>query len=642
MNALKTYFQSVGLRLPNENLVVLIKNRKEKETTIEREKREFEKIKETKDKWLKIYEKYREKYSSSFTRPEAHSTPKIPETESLISEKIVETSPEEKMIKNSTKQRHQHDEKSETFYNHTDAAESFEFVPGSNQKNREHFTTDTESSLKSSSSKTTSETSSNTKKDEISNFDDSLKVAIALLNSLLEARNMKPELKRNLAGKVIQKIVQIQTSRSIQTSTLDNNSSGFYPISQTSTSDKSIKSVQSVKSKEVSQQQQQQQHSKRTEEAVKKCFEPSTISEVNYKSQSRENSVNSARSQKETSKNLMEFMKREKTSHLKWIEKEIEHLKNLRELLYKNDSLSDSTNNPIYENLGSLIRSKTEILVPKAPPPPDPPIYVSTKWNSHANNRKTHKTTRGKLQTPKESPDGNIADLIYDRNKKLVEKYQEIHKVYEEINVHTRSKSAPITKKRSESKKKSQDVQTSTSIASSSVFDTKSTNHSRDRKKMSMNTHMNNVETQTSDTIYRTKPIFETKEMHESDYYEFPAKGTVKRVQSRNDKRMQARPPSIKYTLSFDRRNRIAVRPFMSLPTNCSEENSTEFSTKSSKNKFNTQKSCESNKENEDENIIYDDYEEIDLKSAFNTNRPEVFYRFEERKRCIDELKKLR
>lgn len=638
MNALKTYFQSVGLRLPNENLVVLIKNRKEKETTVEREKREFEKIKETKDKWLKIYEKYREKYSSSFTRPEAHSTPKIPE--SFISEKV-ETSPEaEDMTRNPTKQ-------DETFYNHTDAAESFEFVAGSDHKNhknhksREHLTTttDTESSLKSSSSKA-SESSSNGKKDEISNFDDSLKVAIALLNSLLEARNMKPELKRNLAGKVIQKIVQIQTSRSIQTSTLDNNSSGFYPISQTSTSDKSMKSVQSVKSKENSQQ-----ISKRTEEAVKKCFEPSTISEVNYKIQSRENS---ARSQKETSKNLMEFMKREKTSHLKWIEKEIEHLKSLRELLCKNDSAnsSDSTNNnPIYENLGSLIRSKTEILVPKAPPLPDPPIYVSTKWNSHANNRKTHKTTRGKLQTPKESPpavENNIADLIYDRNKKLVEKYQEIHKVYEEINVHTRAKSAPIVKK------KSQDVQTSTSIASSSVFDTKSTTtkNSRDRKKIIPITHMNNVETQTSDTIYRTKPIFETKQMHESDYYEFPLeKGTVKRVQSRNkDKRMQARPPSIKYTLSFDRRNRIAVRPFMSLPTNCSEENSTtqEFSTKSSKNHFNTQRSCESNKENEDANIIYDDYEEIDLKSAFNTNRPEVFHKFEERKRCIDELKKLR
>lgn len=626
MNALKTYFQSVGLRLPNENLVVLIKNRKE--STIEREKREFEKVKETKDKWLKIYEKYREKYSTSFKKPEAHSTPKI--QESLISEKIETSSEVMKTPPKDTKHRHQ-DEKSETFYNHTDAAESFEFVAGSKQ-NREHFTTDTESSLKSSSSKVSESTRDGEEKkvDEISNFDDSLKVAIALLNSLLEARNMKPELKRNLAGKVIQKIVQIQTSRSIQTSTLE--SSGFYPISNSSTSDKSMKSIQSVKTKEVSVAQ-----TKRTEEAVKKCFEPSTHSEKNY---SRENS---ARSQKETSKNLMEFMKREKTSHLKWIEKEIEHLKSLRELLSKNDSSSDSI--PIYENLGSLVRSKTEIvLVPKAPPLPDPPIYVSSKWNSHANNRKTHKT-RGKLQTPVTSKDGNIADLIYDRNKKLVEKYQEIHKVYEEINVHTRSKSAPISKKRSEREKKSQDVQTSTSLASS-VFDTKSNKSSRERRKVDPNTHMNNVETQTSDTIYRTKPIFETKEMHESDYYEFPAKGTVKRVQSRNDKRTQARPPSIKYTLSFDRRNRAAVRPFMSLPTNCSEENSTEFSTKSSKNKFNTERSAESgcNKENEDANLIYDDlpYDDADLKSCFNTNRPDTFNKFEERKRCIDELKKLR
>lgn len=58
LNALKTYFQRIGLQLPNENLVVVIKKQ---ESTAEREK-QFEEIKKNKEKWQNIYEKYKEKY----------------------------------------------------------------------------------------------------------------------------------------------------------------------------------------------------------------------------------------------------------------------------------------------------------------------------------------------------------------------------------------------------------------------------------------------------------------------------------------------------------------------------------------------------------------------------------------------------
>lgn len=686
MNALKTYFHSVGLKLPSENLVVLIKNRKE--STVEKDKREFEKIKETKDKWLRIYEKYKEKYSSFSQPPEAHSTPRVVKDTSIVSEKEVdliesselETTPEEMPKKGhheAPKHRQQNaDEKSETFNNHTDAAESFEFVAGSHHRHRKQLSKDFVDTTESSYETEKSGESGHKKQDEISNFDDSLKVAIALLNSLLEARNMKPELKRALAAKVIQKIVQIQTSRSIQTSTLE--SSGFYPISASSTtSEKSSRSAVTTKNA-------LSPRSKRNDEAIKKCFEPSTLSEM--KQQSRESS---ARSQKDSSssKSLMEMMKREKTSHLKWIEKEIAHLRSLRELLCKNDSTTSDASNPIYENVGGTIPNSqpAEFAVPKAPPQPDPPIYASTKWNSHVNNRKTHKTSRGKLQTPPANQESNnIADLIYDRNKKLVEKYEEVTKAYEQINVYTKPRAQPkkSTSSQQQHRPKSekattQDVHTSTSLASSSVFDSKSTDMGIVRRRPTSSRRVeplplapihpqNSVETQTSDTIYRTKPFFETKELHESDYYDLSAKGTVKRVpSSRNDKRLQARPPSIRYTLSFERHNRIATRPFMSLPTaaasHCSEEFSAEITSKSSKNRINSARSINGsekattvddiggvsagdNKENADTNT-YDDeskYEEIDLKSWFNSNRPDVYGRFEERRKCIGELKKLR
>lgn len=673
MNALKTYFHSVGLKLPSENLVVLIKNRKE--STLEKDKREFEQIKKTKDKWLSIYEKYKEKYSSFTHQPEAHSTPKLQESTtseqkvSLVQSSELETTPEEMPKKghHETPSQRNVDEKSETFANHTDAAESFEFVAGSNRRkkqlSKDFVETESSYETKTESSKASVESSKINKQDDISNFDDSLKVAIALLNSLLEARNMKPELKRALAGKVIQKIVQIQTSRSIQTSTLD--SSGFYPISASSaSSEKSSRSAVTTK-KEMSPR------SKRNDEAIKKCFEPSTLSEINLK-QSRESS---ARSQKDSSKGLMELMKREKTSHLKWIEKEIAHLRNLRELLTKNDSTSSDASQPIYENVGTAASSKVaEFAVPKAPPQPDPPIYLSNKWNSHVNNRKTHKTSRSKHPTPPPPPakEANIADLIYDRNKKLVEKYEEVHKAYEQINIYTKPRTHPkkshssSQKPSKPSEKPTQDVQTSTSLASSSVFDSKSTDIGISRRKQRveppppLTQGQNNVETQTSDTIYRTKPFFETKELHESDYYDLSAKGTVKRVQSsRSDKRMQARPPSIKYTLSFERRNKVAARPFMSLPiaSQCSGDDvSAEILTsKSSKDRINSARSTngsvksadggEENKENNaDTNTYFSEYkyEEIDLKSWFNSNRPDVYGRFEERRKCIDELKKLR
>lgn len=47
-------------------------------------------------------------------------------------------------------------------------------------------------------------------------------------------------------------------------------------------------------------------------------------------------------------------------------------------------------------------------------------------------------------------------------------------------------------------------------------------------------------------------------------------------------------------------------------------------------------------KENYDADTIIDDDDEIDLQSCLNRKRPDIFTRFEERKRCIAELKKLR
>lgn len=691
LSALKTYFQRIGLQLPNENLVVVIKNKQE--SSAEREK-QFSEIKRNKEKWQNIYEKYKEKYQQRSFLPEAQSTPNVSETaKSKMTDKSLQTS----LIKNTAKSTQVEDpvkiqiskecqvtvdkgtlssrhsqENQEIYQNHSEIAESFEFIAGSTKKQRSE--TSSERSKNVEASEVSSESSvknneSSIKNDDISNFDDSLKVAIALLSSLLESRHMKPELKRNLAGKVIQKIVQIQTSRSIQTSTLG--SSGIYPLSNSSKSQsvKSVKeasketSIRSGTSKEASVRSEASKSSgKSRDDVLKDCFKPMTKSEIDYQQSIDEPTKGSTNSKSVPKSQLMDYVKREKESHLKWLEKEIEHLRNLRDLLKRNDTpISMDENCPIYANLSSLLKEK-EKLSEKLPLPLPPP------WKSHGNSKKSSKS-RSKLETP-ELPvhEESLASFIDNKNRKFVEKYGKSRKQYEDTNVYTRPYSANPRKVSEVVKPRkiqaTKDVQTSTSIASSSVFE------SSDSISVPINTNTKTsttlyqpenfigktkktrqkiAETQTTDSICRTNPIFESKTRLNDAKFGTSSTTVTQRINRiMNDKQQQTHPPSIKYTLTFDRQSRTNVREFMSLP----QKGNSEYTaiSKSSKDIFNKISSCATldnrrnseDKENFDADTIIDDDDEIDLQSCLNKKRPDIFTRFEERKQCISELKKLR
>lgn len=705
MNALKTYFQRHGLQLPNENLVVVIKNRQEGNPD-----RQLSEIKRNKEKWQKIYEKYKEKYHKShinFQSPDAQSTPKV--QEEMIS-RMNEKSSQTSLVKNSGKSTQveafsvqqsskecqvtvdkgtlssKHSlEQTDLYQNQSEVAESFEFIAGS----MKHQQRDKDSQLSSSKSDESQRdplgesSKSSTKNEDISNFDDSLKVAIALLNSLLESRHMKPELKRNLAGKVIQKIVQIQTSRSIQTSTLG--SSGIYPLSHSSQSNSSAEIKQTkenvakdLPAKDSSIKEISKSSSKRSRESVlKDCFKPMTQSEMIYNHSVEEEPTKGSTSLKQVPKDqLLSYVKKEKESHLKWIEKEIEHLRNLRDLLKKNES--STSIDPLYENLSSLLR-QPEILekasesVELMPPPSTNP------WNSHANNKKTSKH-RSKLLTPEPhlslpSRDESLTSFIDKKNRKFLEKYEK--QVYEEVytrpyTAKSKQVEAPRVVKSKPSSKKThitstKDVQTSTSLASSSVFESSdsisvpvntnntksSTTHyrsevfdSKEKKSSRSKTKLKVAETQTSDSICRTRPIFEAKKNDENINFGTTSTTVTQRInRNTNDKQQQAHPPSVKYTLTFDNKSRANVREYMSLPQ---KTNSEYAISKSSKEIYN-QISCSTldnrhseDKENYDADTIIDDDDEIDLQSCLTHKRPDIFTRFEERKRCIQKLKKLR
>lgn len=721
LSALKTYFQRIGLQLPNENLVVVIKNKQD--SRAEREK-QFSEIKRNKDKWQHIYEKYKEKYQNQsnidFLSPDAQSTPKIPEQVSRMFEKSSQTS----LVKNNVKgtqvessttqqsskecqvtvdrgtlsSKHSN-EVMEIFQNQSEVAESFEFIAGSmQQKKRKSDTPSSSSACKSDGSKSEQSEDSTRKNsvsslpianDDISNFDDSLKVAIALLNSLLESRHMKPELKRNLAGKVIQKIVQIQTSRSIQTSTLG--SSGIYPLSQSSRAvSEAAKSVKEASIKEVSTKNSSSSSGRSREAVLKDCFKPMTQSEQKYQHSVDEEPT------KGSSKNipkdqLMDYVKREKLSHLKWIEKEIDHLRNLRDLLKRNDTpISIEENCPIYENLSLLMKARNSKEnskrdeVPEKPADPIKPVTVpsapgTSDWNSHANTKKGSGKHRSKLETPEVgSHDESLASFIDNKSRKFLEKYENHQKAYEDVNIYTRPYSGGskklmpdtrVVKSKSGSRKTLQtatkDVQTSTSLASSSVFESSdsisvpvntntktSTTHYRtetfgvkEKKSSGARMKLKYAETQTTDSICRTKPIFEAKTSDDVNFGTTSTTHTLRFKRSQNDKQLQTNPPSIKYTLTFDKKSRSGnVRSYLSLP----QRGNTDYVSKSSKDIYNQINSAtldnrhSEDKENFDADTVMDDDDEVDLQSCLNHNRPDIFTRVEERKRCIAELKKLR
>lgn len=161
--------------------------------------------------------------------------------------------------------------------------------------------------------------------------------------------------------------------------------------------------------------------------------------------------------------------------------------------------------------------------------------------------------------------------------------------------------------------------------------------------------------TQTTDSIAKTKPIFERK-LTENDLTKhlthsvntISTNTQTKRIdQTRNHKQMQTSPKSIKYILTFDHQNKFSVdRQFSSLPQagimsqlKCSKELYNRNNSNSlDKRRLNDE---EINKLRDNKETIMQQ-EDIILENCLNKMRPDIWQKFEERKRCILQLKTLR
>lgn len=681
IKALKTYFYKQGKSF-DEKVVVLrnkntdLKQDRNNKMEDEEHKDRLGVIKKNREKWQNIYEKYKEKYQltkSDFIDVPSSSTPKL-----ILLKK--DESSQTSVIKNRTRSTQANNEMynpnllSRNFIkldsellnldqnfgtetpHESETAASFEFVAIKRKSSKEKSIT--HSMTASSNSFVSTNNSINM------SYNEEIQLAITLLKSLLDSKNMKSELKKNLASKIIQKLIRTQTSRSIQTSTIDQseNINILHALSNTS-EDKIVNSL-------ISQKNQKQNNPSRSYD-LEDFLQPQTNSEIEHQKQtilnqrytssknksksSNEFSSKLSRSHYKRNLNLIAYVKREKILQLNWIENEIEHLNSLRELLVLNDDISSSNtisdvSHNLYENVASSI---DQINVTDSP---DGKNYKWKKmatqyiqkinllkqhnkktddfnnWNSHVNIEKYGKH-RLKLETPGDSDQCNKSSSSYKFkiHPKSLKKDVKIKPPYY---IDTNHYSDPKEYKK-RTKSHSLDFNASTSLASSEVFvSSESISISNENENSICTTHhrgdLNKDRPQThSISILKTEPIISIEKI------------------IKNKEKIDLKQ-SIMYTLTFDKKNSFEIeKKFASLRQHRSAGDALSLNVKGSKEINNRLNLNSFNCQHQEDKVlsakeIVKNVEYIKLENCLNKRRPKLFQKFEERKKCIQELKKLR
>lgn len=690
IKALKTYFNKQGKSFDEKVVVLRNKNTDLKQQNIimddEEHKLRLSVIKKNREKWQNIYEKYKEKYQqtkSEFTDfLPSTSTPK------LILQKKGEKSSQTSLIKNSTRSTQVNNEmyNSNLFSQNlktsnsellnldqsigtetpheSETAASFEFIAIKKKSSKEQR--NKHSMTASSSSMASTNNSINM------SYNEELQLAITLLKSLLDSKKMNSELKKNLASKIIQKIIVTQTSRSIQTSTIDLSEN----IKGNSFSIKSEEKIQNSKLNPSGSY------------GLEEFLEPQTNSEIEHQNQiiqrNSTSSKNKSKSSNETSSrlnphynkrnlNLIAYVKREKISQLNWIENEIDHLNSLRELLVINeDSSSTNTNqkskmadvNISYENVASSIDQITITDIPERNDNKMTPRHTeelvlhkqhNTKinkfinWDSHVNIKKYGKH-RSKLETPGASDQINKSSSNYkvSVNEKSLKKDDKIQPPYYiETNHYSDAKQY---KKGTTSH--SADFNASTSLASSEVFvSSESISISNENENYNRTTHdpgdsskdRRVFGTQTcSNSVLNTKPMFISKEKKHFEHIKVTSNDKMVKKTKKIDIKQ-----SIMYTLTFDKKDFFKIeKKSSSLPQNRESKNVLSLNVNRSKEIINRMHLNSFDQHQEDKvssaEEIVKNVEYIELENCLNERKPKLFQKFEERKKCIQELKKLR
>ncbi|XP_055585952.1 centrosome-associated protein Alms1a-like [Uranotaenia lowii] len=411
---------------------------------------------------------------------------------------------------------------------------------------------------------------------------------------------------------------------------------------------------------------------------------------------------------------IFELFRKEKQSQMMKIDKKIEHLKSLKELLLDDQRVVDEiegdmrTTYPvevklrkvgyeekenIYENTIEDMKQKSRnsapvytSIQPETPSEKTKESSGSSAWNSHYHMKKMIQN-RSKLETP--TSDVSVATFIKNRQEKFIEVYQRQRKqMFEDPgHLYTRPYSGRQSKHdhyiRPDPKYNIQNIRKtnlprsevfissdSMSIPAANTFSNTTTHQydiktSRSSSQSSLNAKP--VGTQTTGSIFRTKPIFETakpKLKAVSTAVQVPSavgcqcacdcpcreRSSIPAAQShasrkteivhstqtynKRDKQQQAKPSSIAYVITFQGDSNSKSKK----PTISTHEKDRVYRAESTDISLSTGNSIkESHREQHDS-----DSDLLPLKEQLRRNRPQTVNRMKQRQQCINELNKLR
>lgn len=525
------------------------------------------------------------------------------------------------------------------------------------------------------SSQRSSSTNESTFKDkQQTSFDEELKMAIALMSSVVESKTMHNEMKKSLINKLMQRIVGLKISSQEQSkavlshentntevkdksssassipSDISGNNERHAPSAKETTeessssnkSEKSDKIASTIKSQPLSKDSDTESNPQKTyscekgstlakiDDFVKQTLKPMTHSEVDYENHKVSSHISSSSGKyasKESSSTVSDNQDSmsKKVGQLLNIEKEIERLIKMKELMQFDLNNRKVSTEKIYENVNDV-----RLVIQNC----------DTNSRSSKNGRLERKTERSRLCTPTTLEQNLPSDLL-QRKEKFVELYENQRgKLYEvtgpseviytkpygtKETIHSEPKTVVTTEKYGRRSRHS------TSIASSDVLSSRSislpmgntitntSTHQYDIERLP-NQYTNAVETQTTDSLKRILPFFENKPRIIKN-----AQRTQIVDKTKFNKQIQTNcPQPIAYSIVFDNNKNAKER------TN--ERNHGKYSgTKQS--------------EKETRKKIEDDDDFVDtrtLKEHLNDNRPKVRHTMDRRNECIKELRILR
>ncbi|KAJ6635945.1 Alstrom syndrome protein 1 like a [Pseudolycoriella hygida] len=539
----------------------------------------------------------------------------------------------------------------------------------------------------------------------ISSLENDIAKGVEVLCSLANSKKLSENKKKQIVRKIIKRITNVKYKDStassesvvsssssdseksksvVRNSPAKSNISGISKLSGSSSSCSSSHNVMSSSSVKVKSPLKQ---SGPKENSIQDWLKPITNSEVEHERKKSKEiiEVNESKSEQPPTKgsihtvgslgsqssecdsNILKFVEKQRQSQLEWIDKEICHLKNLKEYLkkkreadimkdiidlqtnrkdshsadsakesdviYENVCTSETTEGKTHKKLDEREASLSNFQESKNG---TSNASSSIEWDSHIN-MKQFVRNRKKLQTPND----DIVSYAHAKEQEFIGKYEGIRSrpIYTKpySSEHSDHYSEPHDNVRKASSKKNTNHAYTSITGSDGFLSSNSVSIAVANSTSNTTTHQYDtrasVAIQTSGSLTRTAPIFKTK-CHSCNCRTDCDCRTTNRQTIRvkcetNDKQLQVIPKPISFDINFDKNETKATngdRMKSGMQHSESSSTSSKENKKTEKNVFGNFGGCT----------------KLSLQDHLISARPEFVSQADERRKCLMELHRLR